>query len=126
MKPSRVRHRPRALDASGNVHVTGYFGRNLDVGPSIALGGALLPSAGLTDLFVASYSADGAHRASRTYGTRRRDEGAGIAVDANGDVLVTGLFASPRDDEAGDTVDFGSGPITATSTHDAFLTRLAP
>lgn len=44
--------------------------------------------------------------------------GVAIALDAGGNMYVTGYFD--------DTVDFGSGPITCVGGVDAFLTKLVP
>ncbi|MEZ4250442.1 MAG: SBBP repeat-containing protein [Polyangiales bacterium] len=75
-----------ATDASGNVYVTGTV-----VG-SGNLGGADLPSRGGFDVFVASYTAGGAHRWSARYGAGDTDEGLDIAVDETGNVYVVGAF----------------------------------
>jgi len=65
-----------AVDGSGNVYVTGYEG----------VGGVL------TDIWVRKYDSDGDVVWTKTYnGTAsQNDEGRGIAVDASGNVYVTG------------------------------------
>ena len=67
-----------------------------------------LTSAGERDAFVAKYAgANGGHLWSKRLGNTSVDEGAGIAVNAAGDVAVTGSFVG--------SVDFGGGPLTPPS-----------
>jgi hypothetical protein len=102
-----------AVDANGDVVVTGVFFDTVD------FGGGPLTSAGNGDIFVAKYSAsDGSHLWSRRFGGTSFEEGSGVAVDANGDVVVTGRFHG--------TVDFGGGPLTSAGIADIFLLRLRP
>jgi hypothetical protein len=99
-----------AVDASGNVVVTGVFRDTVD------FGGGPLTSAGIGDVFVAKYSAsDGSHLWSRGFGSTSSAAGLGVAVDANGDVVVTGVFS--------DTVDFGGGPLTSAGIGDVFVAK---
>jgi chitodextrinase len=99
-----------ATDAAGNVYATGDFSGTGN------FGGSNLTTAGATDVFVVKYSPTGAHLWSRRFGGTLYDRGTGIAVDPSGDVYVTGVFEG--------TVDFGSGPVTA-SGRDAFLVKYA-
>ena len=72
-----------AVDASGNVYVTGYtwsFG------------------AGMYDVFLLKYSSAGVLQWQKTWGGASGDDGSGVAVDASGNVYVTG-----------DTKSFGAG-----------------
>lgn len=95
-----------AVDASGNVTVTGYFTG------TTSFGGATYTAAG-TDAFVASYTNAGAFRWSKQLGGTSTEEAFGIGVDSSGQVYVTGEFASP--------VDFGGGPLTAFGSFDWFV-----
>ena len=88
-----------ALDRSGNAFVTGYFQNAVD------FGGGALSSAGLNDIFVAKYSATGGFLWAKRFGSSGDDEGFGVAVDGNGDVLVTGAFTA--------SMSFG-GPTLST------------
>jgi PKD repeat protein len=97
-----------AVDASGNVVVTGYYSGTVD------FGGSPLVSAGGWDVFVAKYGTDGNHLWSRRYGSTSTDQGTGIAIGAGGDVVVTGSFNG--------TVDFGGGPLsTPNAASDVFV-----
>src|SRR5690606_3251081 len=75
-----------ALDPEGNVYVTGNFSGTIN------LGGDDLVSAGDSDIFVASYTADGAHRWSLAGGGPSYKAPTGIAFDRAGKVHVTGYF----------------------------------
>ena len=99
-----------AVDGNGDILVTGGFSENVD------FGGGVLTSAGSGDVFVAKYSGvDGAHLWSKRFGSTNGDEGTGIAVDGNGDVLVSGNFEG--------TVDFGGGMLISTGSGDVFMAK---
>jgi hypothetical protein len=80
-----------AIDASGNVLVTGTFYGTID------FGGQTLSSIARNDLFVAKYSTDGDLLWADRQGGSIENRGKGIAVDTNGNVLVTGYFQNPDD-----------------------------
>jgi len=100
-----------ATDASNNVLFTGFFNGTVD------FGGGPLTSAGLDDIYIAKFAADGSHLWSKRFGdTLPVDFGLSVAVDASGNVLVTGVF--------GGTVDFGGGPLTSAGSGDIFVLQL--
>ena len=100
-----------AVDSSGNLYVTGYFGGTVD------FGGGPLTSAGAEDIFIASYTPDGLHRWSKRFGDTDDDLGKGVVVDPGGDNLyVTGGFKG--------VVDFGDGPLTSNGESDIFLLKM--
>jgi hypothetical protein len=68
-----------ATDIDDNVYVAGWTRG--------ALAGA---SAGIEDAFIRSFDSDGNVRWTRQFGTSGNDYAFGIAVDANGNVYVTG------------------------------------
>ncbi|HEX6428577.1 MAG TPA: SBBP repeat-containing protein, partial [Niastella sp.] len=92
-----------ALDGSGNVYVAGSFNGSLDfdAGP----GDATLTSAGSNDIFIAKYDGNGSYIWAKRIGGTGSDAGIAIAVDANGNAYVTGVFAG--------TVDFDAGTGTS-------------
>ncbi|MDH3217262.1 MAG: hypothetical protein OEN01_13420, partial [Candidatus Krumholzibacteria bacterium] len=98
-----------AIDASGNVVVTGPFQGTVD------FGGGDLVSAGSTDIFVAKYDASGAHQWSQRAGSTGGDIGQGVAVDASGNVVVTGEFQG--------TVEFGGGDLVSAGSTDIFVAK---
>jgi hypothetical protein len=94
-----------AVDASGNVYVTGDIG----VGTS-TFGSFSVTSGGSLDMFVAKYNSAGTCQWVQRAGAGGTDEGYGIAADASG-VWVTGTFV-------GSAVAFGSVSINAHSATD--------
>lgn len=77
-----------AVDTEGTIYVTGRFDG------SIHIGGSQLNSANSPDLFVAKLSAQGEPVWSKgLYGDTDLNYAGDIAVDPNGDILVTGTFA---------------------------------
>lgn len=109
------------VDDAGNVFVTGYFSSGgIDFDPGA--GSTVLPHTGGRDIFVAKYNGVdgtllwGKSAGQDTFGSPD-DEGIDLAVDAAGNVVVTGYFQN--------TVDFdpGAGIISLTSfgSADIFL-----
>ncbi len=101
-----------AVDGAGDVALTGRFQG------SISFGGGSLSSAGQDDAFLAKLlGTSGGHVWSKRFGSTIGDSGAGVAVDANRNVAVSGYF--------GGTVDFGGGPVSASAT-DIFVAKYTP
>jgi uncharacterized protein (AIM24 family) len=98
-----------AIDADGNIFVTGYFQGTVN------FGGGSLSSAGGQDIFVAKYSANGDHLWSRSFGSVWDDTGYGVAIDADGDIFVTGYFQG--------TVNFGGGSLSSAGGQDIFVAK---
>jgi hypothetical protein len=96
-----------AIDATGNVIVAGTFWGSID------LGGGVLTSAGLTDIFLAKFDAAGAHVWSRRFGDPGIQTAASVAVDASGNIAQVGFFRG--------TVDFGGGGLASAGSNDAFV-----
>jgi hypothetical protein len=100
-----------AVDASGNALVVGNFSGTVD------FGGGPLAAAGAANAFVAKLDVNGQHMWSRQIGAAGGGVGvAGVAVDGDGNVLVTGYFSG--------TIDFGGGPVTSAGPQDVFITKL--
>ena len=76
------------LDASGNIFVAGSFSGQTD------LGGGALSSLGASDIFVAKYSSTGAYQWAKRAGGSSEDVANSLAVDASGNVIVTGFVRS--------------------------------
>jgi hypothetical protein len=98
-----------AVDASGNIFVTGTFQGTVD------FGGGNRVSAGGTDIFLAKYGPDGTHLWSLRFGSTGDDEGNAVAVDGSGNVFVTGTFRG--------TVNFGGFDQTSYGLLDVFLAK---
>jgi hypothetical protein len=101
-----------AMDKDGNVIVTGYFFGTIDAG------GGPLTSAGDDDIFVAKFDALGNHVFSKSFGGESHQSGVDVAVDAGGNIVVTG--------QDWDGVDFGGGPLGGYYGKQAFVVKLDP
>ena len=73
-----------AVDASGNVYLTGDFAGQADFGLF------QLTALGSTDAFVTKLDTNGNFLWARSWGSTSRDFGSGIAVDNGGNVLAVG------------------------------------
>lgn len=98
-----------ALDASGNIVVSGQFGG------TVSFGGSALTSAGGLDIFVAKYNSAGVHQWSKGFGSTSTDIGDGVAVDGSGNVIVAGRFAG--------TVNFGGAALASAGGSDVFVAK---
>jgi len=101
-----------AVDAAGNVFVTGWFKGTMN------FGGANLTSAGSFDIFVVKLAPNGSHLWSKQFGNTYDQVSGGITTDPSGNVVVGGWYEG--------AMDFGGGalPAAPTSGHDIFLAKL--
>jgi hypothetical protein len=106
-----------AIDASGNVYVTGDFNGTIDFDPGP---GTYTLAASATDIFVIKLDAAGNFVWARNMGGTGSEHGHAIAVDASSNVYTTGFYSS--------IVDFDPGPATYTISSkggtDAFVSKL--
>lgn len=79
-----------AVDASDNIYITGQFNGTADFDPGS--GTQNRSSNGGTDAFLAKYNNTGTYQWAYTFGSTGQDAGMAVAVDANDNVLVTGVF----------------------------------
>ncbi len=106
-----------AVDDSGNIYFTGYFKdvADFDPGPGVYN----LSSSGGSEIFVCKLDANGNLLWAKQMGSTSADDGAGIAVDAAGNVYVTGSFEQ--------TLTFntnaGIGNLTSNGRHDIFICK---
>ncbi len=101
-----------ALDAAGNVYLTGSFCGTATFGATV------LTSVGASEVFVAKLTSAGDYQwAVRADGA----VGTGLAVDGGGNVYVTGFFS-------GATASFGAITLTnsLSCTHEVFVAKLTP
>ena len=102
-----------AMDADGNSYVAGDFTGTVN------LGGLPLTSLGNSDVFVAKLSSNGVVLWAKRMGSNVAadgDFGRGIALDAAGNVYVSGIMAG-----SGDFVGFN---LTSNGGRDAFVVKL--
>jgi hypothetical protein len=74
---------------------------------SVNFGGGSLTSAGNGDIYLVKYSSTGGYVWSKRFGGASNEVPKGIAIDSNGNIVITGFF--------GGTVDFGGGALTGSS-----------
>ncbi|MDI1447374.1 SBBP repeat-containing protein [Polyangium sp. 6x1] len=106
-----------AAGPEGEIAMTG------EMTGTVNFGGVDLESRGGADMFVAVYNAAGKHRWSRRFGGAATQSGRGVAIDGEGNVLVTGLYAGALEffgENAFVNVDL------ADSAWDGFTTKLDP
>lgn len=101
-----------ALDASGNVYISGAF-----IGTA-TFGVTPKTSAGSTDIFMAKYNSAGAVQWVQSAGGTLSDNASGIAVNASGFVYLTGTFNG--------TATFGSTSKTSAGSSDIFIAKYDP
>jgi hypothetical protein len=106
--------RSLAIDALGNLLVTGFFQNGVD------FGGGVLTSGGANDnVFVLKLDPSGNHIWSKGYGDTASQRAFGIASDNQANAFVVGQFSN--------TIDFGNGALTSSSgSIDVFVAKLAP
>jgi hypothetical protein len=97
--------------ASGDVLIAGFFAGNYNIG-----GGQVLTANGMADIVVARFSSSGQYRFSRDIGGQDSDEADALTIDADGDVVVTGIFRG--------LVDFGDATWNANSSGAGFVVKL--
>jgi hypothetical protein len=94
-----------AVDASGNVYVTGL----LRTGPLDTDNG---------DAFVRKYDASGAEEWTQQFGNSANEIGQAVAVDANGNIYVTGWTSGALDGMANGGTDGFVRKFDASGTHE--------
>jgi hypothetical protein len=107
-----------AFTSDGGVVVGG----GLKQGYTVNFGGEDLASIGGNDIWLARFDQAGNHIWSKKWGTEKLDGVNGLAVRADGGVIMAGYFS-------GTTIDFGCGPLQKTATKGSastFATRLNP
>ena len=98
-----------ALDASGNVYVTGFFNGTMSVQ------GITVTSRGIFDVFLAKFDSNGILLWLKAAGGTSSDQAHGVVVDGQGNVGITGEFQN--------TANFDSHSIKAAGLGDAFIAK---
>ena len=99
-----------AVNAAGQVLLTGYFYDGLDLGPG------QLTSNGNVDAFVAELDASGALVWKKSFAGTQTVMGHDVVTDAEGNVFVAGYLYG--------ATDFGGGLLAAGGSVDVFLVKL--
>lgn len=107
--------RAATIDDAGNIYLTGlYLGDLSFVEEPTA--DDLLVSEGSYDVFVAKLDESGDHVWSRSFGDTGAQHGHNLAIDGDGNVIVTGHLQ--------ETTDFGGGALTSAGNDDIFVLKL--
>ena len=108
-----------AVTRDGNVVITGHFDGQATFGSGDVQ--VNLSSAGLSDAFVARYTADGGLDWAAAAGGAGIDNAWGVAIGPTGDALITGDFKGQA------TFGTGGNQVTLSSagSSDAFIARYA-
>lgn len=109
--PGRDHFTDLGVSPDGTVVVAGSTETNA------AYSGNFLPGAGMSDIVVAKYTADGTLQWIRAIGNTDVDQANAVAVDGAGDVFVTGLFTGTNFYPNGSSISASFG------TSDAFISR---
>ncbi len=107
-----------ALDATGNVYLTGFYAKTVDFDPGAGV--VELSAAGSNSAFVLKLDNSGNFQWVRNIGSTDFAEGRSIGVDPSGSICVSGQF--------NETVEFNSGiySITSSGKYDGFVEKLDP
>ncbi len=106
-------------DAYGNQYITGSFEGTVDFDNSPVSTFNLTAVSG-PDIFLAKYSSAGAFRFAVSFGGTFNDEGRGIAVNANGNIFLSGYFMDQVDFDPGPTVQMLNSQVNS----DGFILQL--
>lgn len=102
-----------ATDLSGNLFVTGKFGKNASFGSVSLTASSVNDSA---DIFILKYTSSGVIQWGKSAGGLSFDEGRDVSTDVNGDCYITGTFSSSN-------ALFSNTLITPSGGNDMFIAR---
>ena len=105
-------------DADGNIFLTGNFQNSIDFDPDNDV--HILSSAGDDDIFISKTSPSGEVFWAERIGGQETDHVNSIAMDREGNVILTGSFQGTADFDPGPNVF----PLSAGLDGDAFVTKL--
>jgi len=100
-----------AVAGDGSVFITGTFDETLD------LGGGPLNAGGTPDIFLAKFTADGAHVWSQQFSGGGDSGGTKLSVLSNGDLALGGNFTG--------SLVFGATTLNSAGMNDVFVARLS-
>lgn len=99
------------LDSNNNIYLAGYYITDINFGSTT------LTSQGGPDVFVVKMDKDGNVEWAATGGGDNSDQARSISLDANGNVYVTGDFASR-------TASFSNETVSGSGSKDVFVGKL--
>ena len=98
-----------AVDGAGNVYITGFYRA------TATFENTSVTALDRDDIFVAKYDTNGNFQWVRSAGSTLEDSGRGIAVDAGGNVVVTGYYKL--------TATFGNQSVISAGGEDVFFAK---
>lgn len=119
LSPTPAHSSAIAVDAGGNIYITGYFDGTVDFDPHPATTFSMTTHRNTSDIFICKLDTDGHFIWARQFSGTQGQGGVGyaIAVDRDGNVYSTGTI--------GGSVDFDPGPGTFyLTTSAAFQTEI--
>lgn len=103
-----------AIDPQGNIFVVGTYSQ-----PMTIEGQTVVPVGGL-DVYLVSFTRSGKFRWGKTIGADGADGASSVAVDASGNVYVSGYFSGTMQPNAATKITaFGGGSDAFLSSYDA-------
>ncbi len=102
-----------AVDAIGNVYVTGF------IGGTSTFGSYTLTSAGNADFFLVKYDPNGTVLWAKSAGGIDHDKGYGVALDGFGNIYVTGTYTATN-------ITFGTTVLNQIGSIDIFVVKYDP
>lgn len=109
-----------ATNDSGYVFITGYFTGQVDFDP-LGPAGTLYGNTGFNDIFMAKFDPLGALLWVHKFSSAYDDEGHDINVDANGNIIMTGIFNTLIDFDPSTTGTFNL--TTPQSTTNGYVAK---
>lgn len=100
-----------AIDASGNVYVTGFF-----ISPTMVCGTTTLTNSAAGDIFILKFDSSGNLIWAKNMGDGGTNQGNAIATDGSGNVFITGQYNST-------TLTFGTYTLTSNGNDDMFVAK---
>lgn len=110
--------RDMAVDAAGNLYLTGNFSGTMDFDPGA---GTASSTSSASDAFIAVYNTAGVYQWHTVIGGSGADEAYSISVDGTGAILLAGYFNGAADLDPG----AGTAPVSSSNMFDsdAFLAK---
>lgn len=105
-------------DDAGDIFITGHFQGSVDFDPSSA-GSHILVSNGSIDIFVLKLDTDGNFIWAKSFGGTDFDFSETIDVDADGNIILSGLLTNGPVD-----LDPGVGDFSVAAFYDSFILKL--
>ncbi len=109
-----------ALDASGNMYLTGYTSGTIDFDPSGFTN--TLTTAGSNDAYIVKLNSTGTYQWARLIGGTSLENGWSLTLDANNNVYILGNFQGIGDFDPGP----GTFSLTSQGANDIFIEKLDP